>query len=382
MILVCLPDDEALVRQLAATGQEGLIARRCADLAEVIAGVEAGLAHTVLVSGDEPGIDLTFVAQLRRHGVRVGIVPIGMSESTILALGAQAVPEDRLLDFVRTAPDALAPAEQAERGRMIAVWGPGGSVGRSAFVRDMASVAGDVVVVDGDTHRPSLAQLYGVEETSAIVALARHIERGREPLEMVDSVLVDIPGRAAPRRRSGRRRAASSQAARPARQRLLVGLNTGERWRELPRVVVDRMWEPLVQQAATMIVDLSGGMDARAERVDRFAVTRSALAAADVVLHVGLGSPVGLRRFIEHVDAVGGDHQAEHRGIVIASAKSLGVDGAAKVKSLLADAPMPCTVVAGDPARLAACELEATPMPAAFPRSPYSADVRSVWESL
>lgn len=79
--------------------------------------------------------------------------------------------------------------------------------------------------------------------TIAIVALARR-ERGKS-MEMIDSVLVELPGRA---------------SALPGR--LLAGLNTGERWRELPRVVVERMWNhlpPVLQ--ATVVNGLIWGME-------------------------------------------------------------------------------------------------------------------------
>ncbi|MDP9806703.1 MinD-like ATPase involved in chromosome partitioning or flagellar assembly [Trueperella bonasi] len=365
MILLCLPDhlDDALLRELAELGEEDLVARRCADLAEVLAGVDAGLARSVLLSGDEPGLDLSVTAALHGQGVRVGVVPHGRPISDLRALGVEVVSEGELLAFVRNSSRIEEIPAKLERGRIIAVWGPGGSVGRTALVRDLAALAQDVLVVDADTHRPSLTQLYGLEETSAIVALARHIERGKNPDDLVDSLLVDIPGKS-------------------GAGRLLAGLNTGERWRELPRVVVDRMWEALASQAQTVLVDLSGGMDLRPERVDRYAATRSALEAADVVLHVGKGTPVGLRRFLEHIDAVGPDASGDHVGVVITSRRALGMDGGAKVRELLADVPIRCEIVRGDRDRLDECELMVKAMPASFPRSKYSRDVSALWDSL
>lgn len=51
MILLCLPGhlDEQVVRGLAAFGEESQIARRCADIAEVLAAVEANLGRVVLL---------------------------------------------------------------------------------------------------------------------------------------------------------------------------------------------------------------------------------------------------------------------------------------------------------------------------------------------
>lgn len=61
----------------------------------------------------------------------------------------------RWSEFVRdTKPEMLADTP-ANRGAIIAVWGPGGGVGRSALVRDLAALAPNVVVVDADSHRPA-----------------------------------------------------------------------------------------------------------------------------------------------------------------------------------------------------------------------------------
>lgn len=366
MILLCLPAqlEGQVVRGLAAFGEEVRIARRCADLAEVIAGVEANLGKIVLL-GDDPALDLSAVTRLAAAGARVGVVPSFRPVTAINALGAVPVAESEMVDFVRGSTPVEPVAAPMRRGRIIAVWGPGGSVGRSALVRDLAAVAPNVVVVDADTHRPSLSQLYGLEETSAIVALARHIERGKDPAELIDAVLVELPGRGADK---------------PGR--LLAGLNTGERWRELPRVVVERMWEPLAASADAVIVDLSGGMEARPSREDRHAATRSAVEAADVVVHVGAGTPVGLRRFLEHLDALGSDRLGEHHGVVLLSEHGLGVDGKAKVLSLLADAPVPIHFLRADRRRLERCELQARDMVGTYPRSGYAKDVRALWEVI
>ncbi|MEW6895066.1 hypothetical protein QEV69_00660 [Trueperella pyogenes] len=367
MILLCLPGhlDEQVVRGLAAFGEERQIARRCADIAEVLAAVEANLGRVVLLWGDDPSLDLSLVTRLRKAGVRVGVVPGSRPISDIHAFGALPVSQAKMVEFVRDTKPEMLPDTPANRGTIIAVWGPGGSVGRSALVRDLAALAPNVVVVDADSHRPCLTQLYGVEETSAIVALARHIERGKDPMEMIDSVLVELPGRA---------------SARPGR--LLAGLNTGERWRELPRVVVERMWEPLAACADTVIVDLSGGMESRPTREDRHAVARSALEAADIVVHVGAGTPIGLRRFLEHLDAVGTDRAGEQHGVVVLPEHGLGIDGRAKVAAILADAPMPYHFVRQDRRRIEQCELHCQAVTTAYPRSGYAKDVRALWGKI
>ena len=64
------PAETGLVAGLARTG-EVTVVRRCADLAEVVAAAEAGLARAAVLSGDLPRLDLDSVSRLLGCGVAV-----------------------------------------------------------------------------------------------------------------------------------------------------------------------------------------------------------------------------------------------------------------------------------------------------------------------
>lgn len=73
-VLLCLPAqiDSAVVEMLSESGQTHLIARRCADLAEVLAGARARIASLAIISEDLDFLDLTLISELRQYvGVAV-----------------------------------------------------------------------------------------------------------------------------------------------------------------------------------------------------------------------------------------------------------------------------------------------------------------------
>lgn len=384
-VLLCLPTDleSEVVEDLSRTDETHLVQRRCADLTEVIAAARAHLAQTAIISGDIDTLDATLVAELAQT-VAVVVVAGSRSAAEIRRLGDVEVLSAHAHEISarirRDKPIRRRRQRPHSQGKMVVVWGPRGSHGRSMLVRDLGAVAAaqvksagsasveptgtseGVLVVDADTHSPSLAQVYGVEESSAIIAVARQLDQGRDGTEALHKVVTRPVGKC-------------------GKIELLVGLNTGERWKEISAPVADRLWTPIRTFAPLSIVDVSGGLEQRVERQDRYAVTRSALGAADVVLHVAAATPVGMRRLIEHVD-VGVDiaRQARHIAVLTgmrASAVGVGVDS--QVDSVLGDLRFPFAKVSDDRRRLDAVLLSASAMPVVYSRSAYSKDVTSLW---
>lgn len=383
-VLLCLPTDleSEVIEDLSRTDETHLIQRRCADFTEVIAAARAHLAQTAIISGDIDSLDVTLVGELAQT-VAVVVVAGSRSAAEIRRLGDVEVLSANVHEIsARIRKDK--PVRRRRRpprsqGRMVVVWGPRGSHGRSTLVRDLSAVAGskpaesatdsassgsaDVLVVDADTHCPSLAQLYGVEESSAIVAVARQLDQGRDGTEALHKVVTQPLGKCGD-------------------IEFLAGLNTGERWREISAPVADRLWTPIRSFAPLSMIDVSGGLDQRVERQDRHAVTRSALAEADVVLHVGAATPIGLRRLIEHVDvSVEIARQARHIAVLTGLRSSaVGTGANSQVDSILGDLRLPVAKVADDRRRLDAALLSASAMPVVYPRSAYSKDVTLLWK--
>ncbi|MFT3943576.1 MAG: hypothetical protein QM705_07110 [Ancrocorticia sp.] len=173
---------------------------------------------------------------------------------------------------------------KGSRGKIIAVWGSGGSPGRSCVARDLAHALGErkrTLLIDADIHHPSLAQLLALDqETSAIVAVARAINMGEKAPEMIKSACVEI-----------------------ATFDFLPGLNAGHRWREIPRPVADRLWEMVRDQWDYVVVDCAAEAESQGYgfETERDGLTLSLLESADDVLVVGRAGPVGLRRLVDHV---------------------------------------------------------------------------------
>ena len=173
---------------------------------------------------------------------------------------------------------------RSSRGKVIAVWGTGGSPGRSCVARDLAHTLGErgrTLLIDADIHHPSLAQLLALDqETSAIVAVARAINMGEKSPEAIKGASVEI-----------------------ATFDFLPGLNAGHRWREIPRPVADRLWEMARERWDYVVVDCAAEAEPQGYgfEMERDGLTLSLLESADDVLIVGRAGPVGLRRLVDHV---------------------------------------------------------------------------------
>lgn len=315
-------DDEAtVVRALAA--DRGLeVVRRCADLAELLAAAAAGVGRVAVVSDDLPGLDREAVGHLHGSGVWVVVVtPSGRSPARAEALGADAVTGDptgvgavvrHVLGGDRPpAPDLGDPARPGVvDGIVVTVWGPTGAPGRTTVAVNLAAeLAGaprvdqpTVLLVDADTYGGTVAQVLGLlDEAPGLAAAARAAGTGR----------LDAVGLAAltPRLDGG--------------LRVLTGLSRADRWPEVPAASLDGVWAACRQLADVTVVDCGFAVeqdealtyDTRAPQ--RNAATLSALAAADVVVVVGAGDPVGLQRLVRALGALDDLGIAPRRRVVV-----------------------------------------------------------------
>ncbi len=315
-------DDEAtVVRALAA--DRGLeVVRRCADLAELLAAAAAGVGSVAVVSSDLPGLDRAAVDHLHGSGVWVVVVaPSGQSPAQAEALGADAVTADaagvgaavrHALEGERPVvppPGARVEPRRAD-GVVVTVWGPTGAPGRTTVAVNLAAeMAGrprvgqpTVVLVDADTYGGTVAQVLGLlDESPGLAAAARLAGTGR----------LDPAGLAAltPRLDSG--------------LRVLTGLSRADRWPEVPAASLDGVWAACRQLADVTVVDSGFAVeqdealtyDTRAPQ--RNAATLSALEAADVVVVVGAGDPVGLQRLVRALGSLDDLGLAPRRRVVV-----------------------------------------------------------------
>ncbi|GAA1133391.1 ATPase [Citricoccus alkalitolerans] len=184
--------------------------------------------------------------------------------------------------------------EPAAPPRMTAVWGPAGSPGRTTVAVNLAvelALSGRrTLLIDLDTYAASAGIHLGLLDESAGIAQAcRTADQGRITPEGV--------GRAALRARVA---GASLQ--------VLTGLTRADRWPELRRAALDDVLEAATAGWDEVVLDCGFCLEEDEElsfdipAPQRNAATLAGLAAADRVLAVGTGDPVGLPRLIHGLD--------------------------------------------------------------------------------
>ncbi len=303
--------ESAVVRALD-TEPDLDVARRCADLAELLAAADAGHGLVAVVSGGLPGIDLPTVRRLQTAGVWVvaltderagwpadrvarlavdAVVPVEDADHAvvpaILALqGRGHAPGARVGPSF--APPPPAPVVERRLGSVVAVWGPTGAPGRSTvaltLAGELATLAeGGALLVDADTYGGTIAPSLGLlDEAPGIAAACRAAAAGR----------LDVTSLAAltPRIEPG--------------LRVLTGLSRPDRWPEVPAAGLEVLWAASRRLAPWTVVDCGFAIerdellsyDTRAPQ--RNGATLSALAEADRVVVVGAGDALGLPRLV------------------------------------------------------------------------------------
>jgi hypothetical protein len=197
---------EAALVQACQVGQVAAqVVHRCYDLGDLLAVAAAGQAEAAVVAAGTRWLDRDALARLSAAGlVVVGVAPAGDedSERRLRQLGLEHVgfdadPPGTLVDLARAAlaaePDrdeeAATPVEVPvqpdgdQRRALVAVWGPKGAPGRTTVAVNLAfeaaALAGEVLLVDGDTYGGAVAQTLGfLDEAPGLAWAARLAGRG------------------------------------------------------------------------------------------------------------------------------------------------------------------------------------------------------------
>jgi len=348
-VLTAVTDPGLEARLATAFGHPAMgvtVARRCVDLADLLAAAATGKARAVLVSGDLRRLDREALARL----VAAGVVPVGLAgagdeqaEQRLRQLGVASVVT------TETAPAAIAAAlvEAAGRstsagstvgasargwadplaalpilddaphhvdtsggygpsggdgtgqGRVVAVWGPTGAPGRSSVALHVAAEAAllgaRVLLVDADPYGGSISTLVGaVDEPPGLSAACRTANAGVLDLVRLSALC-----------RTVRLDAPAARGAGQAGQLLvLTGPPTAARWSEQRASSVEAVLEISRGLAELVVVDTGFSLETDEELAydslapRRNGATLAALDAADTVLAVGSADPLGLQRLI------------------------------------------------------------------------------------
>ena len=314
-------------------GTDVRIARRCPDLADLLAVAGSGLAEVALVSADLRSLDRTALDHLRECSVAVvGVYPPGDEQaelhlrqlgiSTVIPADASAevvqealdalyaVPEPRLdaeatwsapgehheaaFDVQGDVPDDLHPDVPEPLGTIIAVWGPAGAPGRTVVALNLASelarLGQPTVLVDADTYGGCIAQsLSLLDEAPGLAAATRSADQGTLDLAALARLAPEVsPG-----------------------LRVLTGIPKAERWPELRAAALEHVLTLTRRLARFTVIDCGFSLeddeelsyDTLAPR--RNAATLTSLAVADQVLAIGAGDPIGLQRLVRGLQELG-----------------------------------------------------------------------------
>ncbi|GAB7193706.1 P-loop NTPase [Kineococcus sp. NUM-3379] len=326
-VLVAVPGggEAALVSGWEACRRDVVVARRCADVAELLAAAGAGLGRAAVVGADLPGLDAEAVARLAADGLVVvalvpdgeealerrtrqlgvpQVVPAATEPATVASLVVEAVLAERsarlggpalsrpvahtpVTHTHGTPPDPSPVVGDPASGRVVTVWGPAGSTGRTTIAVNVAAElahAGErVLLVDADTYGASVALVLGVlDEAPSLLAAVRAATDGRWDVPALERTAAQVqPG-----------------------LRILTGAVTPRRWHEVRPAGLHRVLDVARAAVDWIVVDVASCAEQDEEGLydvpvlRRNAATLTALAAADVVVVVGAGDPVGLQRMV------------------------------------------------------------------------------------
>lgn len=291
------------------------VVRNCTELIEVIALAETGLADAALLAGESEGIDATVIDALRLQAVPAVVLTDDAAEGARLAaIGAHiespGASEQALSDLLellsgsiegrpagtgqQAAEMARPPVPEREPGRILAIWGPPGSPGRTLVAVNAAAeaaVAGqDVVLLDADTYGASVAVHLGLlDESAGIAQLCRLSDQG----------VLD------PR---GFERACSTVAVGGAKLRVLTGLPRPNRWPEVRAATMGRVLDFVRRRADLVVVDVAPFLELDEDlsfdtsAPQRNAATLAVLGAADSILAVGAADSIGVPRLVKGLE--------------------------------------------------------------------------------
>jgi len=299
------------------------VVRRCAELPELLAACQSGLARAAVVADGSEGLTASLVDRLGAVGVAIIALTDNADEAARLrkigvASALTGVESAELSDRIADAVEQLTGAGrrsatwssladtgaalgtvQAEpavvpdgpgAGRIIAVWGPVGSPGRTTVAAniagEMAADGKQVLLVDADSYGASIAAVLGLLDESAGLAQA---------CRLADQGALDA---------SALQKVATPVATKSGTFTVLTGITRADRWTELRAPALALVLERARQIADVIVVDTGFCLEADEElSFDTMAPRRNAatlrpLELADTIYAVGAADPVGVPRLV------------------------------------------------------------------------------------
>lgn len=292
------------------------IVRHCEELSEVLALAESGLADAALLLGPPMDIDAGFADELSFHGVPAVVItdePADAERLSTLGIGVETTSagEQSVSDLLellvsgahRPPPRGARRARtreikdrepQCDPGRILAVWGPCGSTGKSLIAVNLAAEAAmdgqRVLLVDADTYGASVAVHLGLlDESAGLAQLCRLSDQG-----MLDQ--------------AGFERSCVVVAVGGTTIRVATGLSRPHRWPELRAGALTRVLDFVRRRVDLVVVDVASFLERDEDLTydtsapQRNGATLAVLESAAEVIAVGGADSVGVPRMIKGLE--------------------------------------------------------------------------------
>ncbi|HTZ44135.1 MAG TPA: hypothetical protein VMB79_09745 [Jatrophihabitans sp.] len=359
--------ESSLLTRLTRSGSQLSVVRRCVDVVELAAVAGSGQAVAALVDAGLRRLDADVVERIAANGVAVVGVTTRAGEQEldrlrtagiVFAVPAEAdiaVIEEVLRSAVAASTGSVAsrarafgdpssgrgdllggepPAPQGEadhdhsqadsgvveepgrRGKVVAVWGPTGAPGRTTVAVNLAEEIGRLelgcLLVDVDVYGGVVANVLGLlDDSPGLVAACRQAQSNRLDRTALSSLCWQL--------RSG--------------LRVLTGIARADRWVEVRPAALESVLELARGLADYTVLDLGFALETDEElsfdtiAPRRNGATLAGLAAADLILAVGAGDPVGMQRLIRGLDELRALDLAAPVQVVINQARPGSVAG-------------------------------------------------------
>lgn len=298
------PDQQARLGPHAIRHGHEIVAR-CSSADDFLDSAASVSVDVVLAAATESCLPVQLLAACDDRGIRLlpltsgdverrRVSSLGLLES--VDAGASWPEIERELAIFLGREEAPS-SSQPETGRVIAVWGPAGSPGRTTLAvnlaAELATSGRSVALADADTYSGSVAPTLGMlDEAPGFAAACR--------LAGSDSLTHAELERVGSRYGSGK-----------SAFWVLSGIGRPSRWPELSEAKVTATIQQCRTWAQFTVIDTGFSLERDEEIVsDQFAprrnaATLAALGEADHIVAVGAADPVGLSRFLRaHVDLV------------------------------------------------------------------------------
>ena len=332
--------EPVVIRDLQdAEGTGVRIARRCVDVADLLAAAASGRARAALLAVDLPHLDGDVVAALRAahveplgvvgdeatgatgttaasaataathrlHQMGVRVVMVAGGDDDLANQIVQRLEQEHPADSPAPPAAGLEAPEPADAptGQVVAVWGPTGAPGRTTVAIGLAAELADLghpaLLVDADVYGGSVAQhLAMLDDVSGVLAAARNAKVGA-----LDGAALALHCRAV------------------GPLRVLTGLPRPDRWPELSPAAMSSILTCARGLARHVVVDCGFSLESEEDLMfdtaapRRNGATWSVLEQADRVLAVGAADPVGLSRLARGVVDLGASLPGREVSVVV-----------------------------------------------------------------